>query len=123
MIGASLTNAQRSLSTSSWLSTGKARPELGSAKMGPPSFPGSGKYLYSRELIQQAIQDTATVKFRRVGPSSKGVLSGALLSGWVTNVGTVGASNHVSALFALGRVVWALYSTSNALSPGMVRTG
>jgi hypothetical protein len=122
MRGANRNLAQRPPSTSSWLSIGKTGPVLGSAKTGPSGFPGSGQYLCSREFIQQAIQDTITVEFRRLGSSSKGVSINALLPR-ATNAWAVGAyADDVSALFTIGRVVWTLGSIVNALSLGMVRT-
>jgi hypothetical protein len=69
-------------------------------------------------IILQAIQDTTAAKFRRLGSSSKGVLSDALLHGWATNVGIVGTStDDVSALSTLGRVVWIMRSATDTLSP------
>jgi hypothetical protein len=62
-------------------------------------------------------------EFRRLGSSSKGVSSGALLPGQAANAGTVGASvDDISSLSTLGRVVWTLGSVVDALSLGMVRT-
>jgi hypothetical protein len=63
------------------------------------------------------------VEFRRLGPRSKGISFVALLPDRATNVRTVGAStDDVSILSTLGRVVWTLGSTTDALPPGMVRT-
>jgi hypothetical protein len=40
---------------------------------GQSDFPESSQYLCSRKVIQEAMQDTATVKFRRLGSSSAGL--------------------------------------------------
>jgi hypothetical protein len=113
---------QRPHSTSSWLSTRKAGPILRSVKIRPSYFPRSGQYLYNWQLIQQTMQNIITAKFIRLGSSSKGVSSGALLPGRASNTGTMGASaDDVSTFPTLGRVVLTLDSTVDALSPKMVR--
>jgi hypothetical protein len=63
------------------------------------------------------------IELRRVGSSSMGVSSDALLPGRATNAGTMGTSvDDVSALPTLGGVVWTVGSTADALSHRMVRT-
>jgi hypothetical protein len=39
------------------------------SQTGPSSFNGLGQYFCSRELIQQMIPDSTTIKFRRMGSS------------------------------------------------------
>jgi hypothetical protein len=123
MRGGSHSLTHRPLLTNSWLSTGKARPVSVSTKTGSSNFPGSRQYFCNWQLMQQAIQDTTTTKFKRLGSSSKGVSYDALLPNWATNAKTVGAFADVVPAFSdLGRVVWTLGSATSALSPGMVRT-
>jgi hypothetical protein len=63
------------------------------------------------------------IEFREFGSSSKGVSSGAFLSGWATNAGTVGNSaDDVSVLSTLDMVVQTLGSAADAFSPHMART-
>jgi hypothetical protein len=110
-------------SISSWLNTEMARPTSGAVKTGPSDFPGSGQYFYCRKLIQQPIQDTAVTKFRRLGSSSIGASSSALLPNQATNAWAMGASaNDVSALSTLDKVVRSVDSASNAFSPRVTRT-
>jgi hypothetical protein len=65
--------------TSSWLKTEMARPTSGGMKIRPSNFLVSGQYFCGRKLVQQPIQGTTTVKFRRSGSSSRGASSDALL--------------------------------------------
>jgi hypothetical protein len=90
---------------------------------GQSGFPKSGQHLCNRELIQQANQDSVTMKFRRSGSSSVRLLSGVLLPDRATNAWAVGASaDDASTLCTLGRVVQTMGSTTDALPPEMVRT-
>jgi hypothetical protein len=78
-----------------------------------------GQYFCGRKLVQQPIRDTATVKFRRSGSSSTGASSSSLLPGWATNARAMGVfADDVS---TLGEVARTMGSTTDALSPGMVR--
>jgi hypothetical protein len=93
------------------------------SQIGQSGFPESGQHVCSRELIQQAIQDSIMVKLRRSGSSLVGLPSSALLLGQATNTWAVGASvNDVSTLSTLGGVVRTMRSAVDALPPGMVRT-
>jgi hypothetical protein len=76
---------QKPPSTASWLNTEMARLALGVTKTRPFGFPRSGQYFCDRKLIQQPIQGTATVKFRRSGSSSTEASSGTLLPDRNTN--------------------------------------
>jgi hypothetical protein len=62
-------------------------------------------------------------KFRRLGSSSVGASSGALLPDRVINAWAVGAfADDVFALSTLERVVRSMDSATNALPPEVVRT-
>jgi hypothetical protein len=75
------------------------------------------------ELIQQVIQDSTTVKFRRSGSSSAGLPFGALLPGQAANAwAMVSSADDVSTLSTLDGVVQTVGSTADALSHGIVRT-
>jgi hypothetical protein len=74
--GASHCNAQRPPSTFSWLNTRKAGPTLGVMKTKQSSFPRSGQHIYSWELSQQAISDSAAATFRKSGSCSARLSSG-----------------------------------------------
>jgi hypothetical protein len=114
---------QKLPSTSSWLNTKIARLTSGVAKTGPSGFPESGKYFYGSKLVRQPIQVTAMTKFRSLESSSIGVSSGILLLDRATNAWAMGAStDDVPALSSLDRVVRAMDTTTDALSPRMVRT-
>jgi hypothetical protein len=77
----------------------------------------------SKWHIQQAIQDTTAMKFRRLGSSLAGLSSVTLLPRWASNAWVMGAfADDVSASSALGRVVQTMGSATNALPPDMVRT-
>jgi hypothetical protein len=106
----------------SHLNTKKVGPVSGSVETRPSGFLGLGQYSCSRQFVQQAIQNSVVTEFKRLGSSVEGISTDALLPGWATNVGTVGASvDDVSTLSLLGRVLSTLGSATNALSPGMVR--
>jgi hypothetical protein len=102
---------------------GAQKPDHPEFQTEQSNFPELGQYICSRELIQEAIQDATMVEFRRLGSSLAGLSFGALLPGWVTNAWAIGGSTDgVSALSTLGGVVRSMSSTTDALSPGMVRT-
>jgi hypothetical protein len=115
--------AQRPPSTSSWPSTRKAGPASGAQKLDhlksqtrQSGFPESGQYVYSQELIRQAISNPTTAKFTRSGSSPPRLSSDASLSGHATNAWGAGAStNDVPTLSSLGGVVRSMGATSNAL--------
>ncbi len=89
---------------------------VGANETGQSGFPESGQYLYSRELIHQAIQDLTAVKFRRPGSLSVGASYDTVLLGRATNAWAVGTSaDDVSTLSSLGRVVRAMDATADAL--------
>jgi hypothetical protein len=77
---------QKPPSISSWLNTKMARPVSGNVKIRSSGFSGSGQYYCGRKIVQQPIQGTIAVKFRRSGSSSIRALSDALLLDRATNV-------------------------------------
>jgi hypothetical protein len=87
------------------------------------SFPESDQYFCNWELVRQAIQDSATVQFRRLGSSSTRLSFDTLLHDRATNAWVVGAStDDVSTLSSMGGMVWTMGSTTDALPSGIVRT-
>jgi hypothetical protein len=88
------------------------KPDHPECQTGQSNFPELGQHLYSQEIIRQAVQDSTTVKFRRMESSSIGLSSGALLPSRATNAWAMGASvDDVSTLSTLGMVVWTLVRT------------
>jgi hypothetical protein len=100
-----------------------ARPTSGVVKTGPSDFSELGQYFCGRKIIRRSIQDTDVTKFRRLGSSSAGASSGALLPDRVINAWVVGASvDDVFVLSTLERVVRSMDSATNALPPEVVKT-
>jgi hypothetical protein len=100
-----------------------ARLALGVTKTRPSGFPRSGTYFYGNKLICSSIQDTAATKFSSLESSSTGASFDVLLPDQVTNAWAMGPFvDDAPVLFSLGRMVRAMDTIIDALSPKMTRT-